>query len=310
MSSEPLALDPILEELLHEVARDPRSSLLRVERPARPTRWTDSWDALSRWHPGLTSAEKEILDVHRAEFATLLLRRWALEVELRPPPKLFLVSSATPRNPSNSMDPREFSEALLGWQERALPHPAELAPQELLDPASTIDGEKLSALVVTAVRMHPSSSARIYHAMDLIRAGQPRTAGGMMRRLLASESREDLRSYCWETLALAHGDDWNPSDLIDWYGRAMRAPTLRFEPIAVSLLMAVQHGEPDLAREASGMLDGSFAADAQCVARHVVQQLRTRAEGRWSPTPGAGRLSAHLLEEVGPTSRRILHVLQ
>ncbi len=310
MSSEPLALDPILEELLHEVARDPRSSLLRVERPARPTRWTDSWDALSRWHPGLTSAEREILDVHRAEFATLLLRRWALEMELRPPPAQFMVRTSTAKQPAVPLDPEELDRRASQYAEEPSEGLASAALFEALPSSLQLSSEQLSSLVTTAARIHPTSAARIHSALDLVRLGQRRTAIGVLHRLLAIEQRPELRALCWQNLAYAHGDDWRPGDLVEWYRKAAQLDAPRLDALCAWLLFAAQAGMVDQVKGAALVLDATFLPDDPRIALHVMHQRRTRSDGRWATRDLANLLIDDCDKFIGATAGRVLNALR
>lgn len=66
-------IDPEAEALLLEVAKDPRSRLLKVERPRALSKVVASGgDLLVKHKTGLTNAEKKLLEVYREEAAYLL----------------------------------------------------------------------------------------------------------------------------------------------------------------------------------------------------------------------------------------------
>lgn len=309
MNRDPFPFDPALEELLHEVARDPRSSLLRVGRPARPARLTDSWEALSRWTPGLTLAEREILDVYRAEFATLMLQRWAAEIELRPPPRLFIARASTASKPAPPLDLeaiRVEAERLATLDQQAV-GASEL--RSLLESAQPLTSEQMTSMVTTAVRFHPTTVARIYEALDLVRSGQPRSALRVLHRLLKFEWRPELRSICYQNIALAHGDSWNPVSLLECYRRACAAPNPHLDSLAGWLLFATQFGDVDSAKEAAEGLDSLFDPGDARIERHVAQQARTQHEGRWSARAGVESIIDDLMGTVGPTARKVLSAL-
>jgi len=65
-------MEPELEELLHEIARDPRSTLLRVDRPTILRGLFDRDPMVRESCTQLTSAERQLLRVHRSELGRLL----------------------------------------------------------------------------------------------------------------------------------------------------------------------------------------------------------------------------------------------
>lgn len=310
MSSEPLALDPVLEDLLHEVARDPRSTLLRIERPARPTRWTDSWDALSRWHPGLTPAEKELLDVHRAEFATLLLRRWALEMELRPPATHFMTRTSTAKHPAAPLDPDELDRRAAQLSTDATKGLESAALFDALPSRVELTSEQLTSLVTAAARAHPTSAARIHAALDLVRVGQRRTSIGVLHRLLGVERRPELRALCWQNIAYAHGDDWRPEDLVEWYRRAADVDDPGLDVVCGWLLLAIQAAKLEQVREAASVLDSRFSPNDCRIDNHVRWQRNARTMGRWNTRAVAHRLLDEYQGVFGFAARKVLDALR
>lgn len=62
-------MEPELEELLHTIARDPRSTLLRVDRPTILRSLFDRDPMVRESCTQLTSAERQLLRVHRSELA-------------------------------------------------------------------------------------------------------------------------------------------------------------------------------------------------------------------------------------------------
>lgn len=302
--STPSSFHPEVEALVAEIARDPRSCLLRIDRPQRPIRLDEIGEALSSQTPGLGLAERELLDLHRVEFSRLLRQRWVAEVEVRPAAGLFIARGS-------GVDDSAF--------EPGVDHPAVLAqdPQvgqqdpallELTQAPRPLTSEELTRLVTTATRIHPTTTSRLFLANDLIRTQQKRSAVQLFRKILEFEPREELRSYCWDGIANAMGD--SVSGIWKWYRRACETPNPRVDPLCIWLLMATQEGNLTMAREAAAQLDDLLSPTDPRLELHCQNQLRTRAEGRWSPRPTTHKLLDDLLGVVGPTSQRILHVLR
>lgn len=69
MTTEAPIFSPEVEELLHEIAREPDSILLRVPREKVPAMLMETRSPIGPMTAGLTSAERELVRVHREEFA-------------------------------------------------------------------------------------------------------------------------------------------------------------------------------------------------------------------------------------------------
>lgn len=77
MTLHPLQLDPEVEEILREVAADPRSKLLRVQRPTSVRALTEQVPTVGVATAGLTVAERHLVQTYRAEVAyALRLAAW------------------------------------------------------------------------------------------------------------------------------------------------------------------------------------------------------------------------------------------
>jgi len=74
MSDSSYLLDPEVEAILQEVAKDPDSVLLRVDRPKELRVLLAGGDTVVRSKTGLSSAEKQLLEVHRDEAASVSSR--------------------------------------------------------------------------------------------------------------------------------------------------------------------------------------------------------------------------------------------
>ncbi len=308
VSPDPDLFPPELEELVTEIARDPRSSFLRTERPPRPTALFDPPDPLSPRTPGLTSAEREILTVYREELTALLLQRWLTEVTERPAKGSWIFAGSAADGRVSRAEPPHSVRELVELGRRELPG-ADLA-EGLLDPALVLSPDQRSNLVTWAVRLSPDTRGKIYLASDYNLTGQRRSAIAVVGRLLAIEWRAELRPYLWGILAAAHGDDWNPRDLVRWYRKAAQGPKPGADALLVWLLVAANTGDSRCAREAAEIVDGLIAPDDPFLVLHVDNQRRTRSEGRWAPNPRRRADLDALLGAVGPASRRALHALE
>jgi hypothetical protein len=74
------SLEPEVEALIQEIARDPRSSFLKVPRPVQPRDLAGTWERFSSVSAGWTSAERHLLDAHREEVAYWMRTKVLVEV--------------------------------------------------------------------------------------------------------------------------------------------------------------------------------------------------------------------------------------
>ena len=72
MSPSQQIFSPELEEILHDVARNPESVLLRAPRSKPTAKMFDAIGPAGSMAGGLSSAERELLRAHRDELASLL----------------------------------------------------------------------------------------------------------------------------------------------------------------------------------------------------------------------------------------------
>lgn len=310
VSPEPLIFDPELEQILRDVARDPRSSLLRVPRPNRPLRLADEWRAFSGRTPGLTAAERQLLESYRCEVAWLLRERWLHELIVRPKASFSLarVSVLEKRRADGSST----------WQDEIEGLQADLAAERRGDllgcliaarPSSSLTSEQVTGLLLASERLAPSTSGKILLAQDLVRKDQPRAAVEWTRKVLSAEHRPVYRSILWDTMALAVGSAGKLRAAARGYELASNTGEPRFNPLAYWLVLAAQVGDDRGAREAASRITEVGPASEPFVDVFIAQQTRTRQNGAWNPTPSCAEILPTLLDSVGDLPRRILDVL-
>lgn len=309
VNPEPPALEPELEALLREIARDPRSSLLRFPRPARPLDLARTWEAASRTSPGLTPAERHLLEVHRAETAQFLLDRWLHEVTARPRVGFALSKGSD----VEAVVGEESADRQMGVSRLASLLPE--ARAEFAAESATLDFDKsltsieLSGLVLAAERMLPSILSKTYIAYDQSLNTQPRAALGNLRRLLEAERRPGMRSHLWQAMGFVAGTTGDLALACMCYGRSIRMEETRLNPLAVWLVLCVQVGDRENALTAARRIDELVREDHPLLLDFREEQWRTRLQRAWAPTPQAALCAPGVREAVGNSSRMVLDVL-
>ena len=169
MTNERLTIDPNLEEVLVDIARQP-TSVLRVGRllTDAPATGVELFGTLPM--AGRSSAENHLLRAHRCETARLLMEAYrAVLHDPRSPSKRFTHSDR-----SFLHEPPVPPETLHGQAELCLARCEEVADstEELRLLLRCFAGDNLrrarETLVVSALRLERSDAALLFHSMELL----------------------------------------------------------------------------------------------------------------------------------------------
>ena len=301
---DPLRLPPELEELVRELARDPRSSLLRVQRPPLVRGVLERG---SQPTTGLSAAEKELAGVHRTELAALL--REACVMRLVEPPEADCVVGREVDVSRRVEVPR-----VADWRGRAR-HALDaldegLPGADLIDLCVKENGERPSAaqLAAASLRLAPHDSARIYVGVDLVMRDEPRTAIRVLENVLAGAPSPLHASNAWENIGWALLETDRPAEALDAYRRAACAGAPRSTPLMNAFHVAVLLGETDEALRLGAELDELITAEHPSVAPFVAGVRQRRSEGYWAPTAVSTACLRRIADRLGPVARRCADV--
>jgi tetratricopeptide (TPR) repeat protein len=299
-------LDPELEAILQEVAKDPDSILLRVDRPKELKAITRGADTLVTGKVGFSAAEKQLLEVHREEAAYLLrLAYYELAEEV-----------AEERERGLFVPPQGKAVETLGdtvIRERLR------RQRELLSTDSEIrDGidaglllladpcARLVDLATASLRLVPSVVARNYIGREQLLASQLWSAEQTFARLNDRFSTPRVKTTVLCDLALTYllqgrlrlaseayqeASDLDPQDLVS----------------ATSwLAVSAQLGNRDDVVEASRRLGLSCVPGSKTFVRILSDLEHQRTRGIWSPSAESRQVvdsTSGVLSEAG---RRVL----
>ena len=201
----PLLFDPEIEGLLQEIAADPRSHLLKVDRPTALSIALDRDPRISIAKAGLTSAERHLLQVHRVEVAWLL-RQACL--------------SAFVREDSYSMWINPELASLPGY---------ELLGNTELNDRLSCEGlspkEGVATLSAMALSIHPTDNARVYSAMSHLIDGQLMIGTRVLTQCLAGPMGLQDRSAALIALAFSQSERLMYDESVATLRQAVGCPT-------------------------------------------------------------------------------------
>jgi hypothetical protein len=308
MSFKLLFFDPEVEALLREIASDPRSKLLRFDRP-RLLRGLFPRHPVGGRAPGLGKAERHLLDVHRVELAWALRQaclvkflgergfgRWiGRNVDL----------THGYRVPSAARWRRLFRDELerggsASWQQGCSP----------LHVESDWLSDSISHLASMSLQLESTDQARIYLAIDLALMGRNASSKRVLKEVLAGKATDEIASHALQALALCSSADRAYGEAAGLARRSARMGAERPEPylnwLYYSLLSCDRAAAVECSDRISDLMDSRHPA-----VELFEKQLRTqRRSGEWSPSARTRGCVRRIDDQLGEPARRIARVLQ
>ncbi len=316
-------LDPEVEALLQEIAADPRSSLLRVPRPKvlrglfeRGSRAADE-PATSARATGLTSAERQLLLVHRCEVAALLREACVLRLFEEPRAAEEIGRDIDVRRRIEIPDEDAWRARARREMDAVTDDSETTDAYELLlrcvHPADESRwGEDASSarpsaaqLATSSLRVAAHDSARICVGVDLIRRDEPRTALRVLESVLAGAPSALHASNAHENVGWARAASGDAPAARDAYRAAALCGEPRPTPLASWLFHALDAADRPDVLDAAARLDELVEPDHPSLADWLKGVRRKRAERGRGPSPATKKLLESLADELGDTSRRI-----
>ncbi len=312
MNSETVLFDPEFEAILREVAADPRSSLLRVERPRVLPEIFDRSSPVSTYATGLTSAERHLLQVHRCEVGSLLREVCRIKLIEGPSTKQYVSRYSEPGKSVTLLTRAQVRDGVRDRMQNSADveecaHGIDLLVQCVAD----LHGEtpRVRELATAALRLEPTDSARLLAGYDLTLSAQRRSAFAVLHMVLSSNPTAPVAARAWECLAsnyaalghasLAHeahklGSCLGSVGALNWLSRT---------------LYALQLGLRDDAERASRWLDDHVSPDDPAIEWFVVSLSAQRDAREWTPTSKGIQLAGSMGDQLGRIGRRIADVV-
>jgi hypothetical protein len=310
--SDSLVFEAELEGLLREIAADPGSRLLRLPRPARPRDLLAMPEPAGRARAGLSTAERQLLEVHRDELAHLL-RRACLMRFFSDPVRSIYVNRSKTANESIQVDtPEEWQARARQALEDARSSPAPLSGIELVEACLRSDrGASISIteLARASQVLQVSNVAAAYVGLDMALNGLHSEALTFMQAVLARSHGTLIRSCVLENMALAESALGKFSSAQDLYRQAAELDISRVSPVIGWLLLSLQACDRAGTLEASHRLDCE-SNDARSVTMHLAGLYRDqRVRGSLAVSRHSVDMAKSVVGAVGPLSREVVCVL-
>jgi tetratricopeptide (TPR) repeat protein len=307
--AEPILFDPAVEELLREIAADPDSCLLRVPRPAVVQSLAHRQEIVRPTATGLTSAERELLRVHRAEVAKLLREACVLRLASHPCARFELTLFLTGRIRTHVAREGDWRASARFYRT----HSGGDVGVELLDACIEPEGlaaVSVSQLAAASMRLCPSDAARIYPSIELILQGNETAALHLLMEAVLQGLSARYAAHAWAQIGLAFSNLSEHRRSIEAYGTA-----LKFDSELASALLSYfgctcMAGSVHEIINAASRLEAAIAPDQDAL-RDYVSAIRLRP-ARLRPQPVHAQLVqlTKLQARVGLSARMVIDALR
>lgn len=293
-------LEPALEELLREVAADPRSNLLRVDRPSLLKGPFDHDPMVRESCTGLRSAERELLRVYRQELG-LALRECCFDIVYhREELDVYLFadhgSEAFPHH-------REYIEASEASRKLAEMHGNRRLRRLVIQATGSTSPRDLAIL---ACRVNPTSNGYLLLSDAYEIEGEPQLERRAIDRARKLVSSQQDRAHAFSYTGFALSVDERHEESISAYKAAFQSGGVWPNEVLSWISLAVQCKSESWFSEADDLIQHPSISNAS-IAQWTTDQLQRRLMGYWSIQPGAaGFASRH----INRASERASHVLQ
>jgi hypothetical protein len=309
--AEPILFDARIEELLREVAADPKSRLLRVPRPAQLGAVLGRRPSVGVATAGLGAAERELVALHRGELAYLLRKLAVVRLFESPAAATNHARVSISGQAPLAVDRGDWVESargsLEGMSVDAPPDPG----RELLE-RCVRDPDEIGSVAVTDVAaaanvLEPTDQARIYAALwlrhDLSRIDNAR---GVLLDVLAGQASPTNASIAAADIGRLESTCGNSRAACDWYRRAVELLPENSIAACSWLLDAVHACEESEVEPARLFIDARLRVEGMGVQVAVELVRRQRRAEAFHPSSRAVALARRLAETSTGTCRLLL----
>jgi tetratricopeptide (TPR) repeat protein len=334
MTRESFQIDPEFESILRDVAAEPGSLLLRVERPKTVRDFFSRAEPVRASATGLTPEEVQLLVVYRNELAWLLRQAALHELLEGRNTRLVMNRFASGSAGVRVLSPEELAERSMDLDA----HRLSSSRKSELRGASPMDELKSSAfasagcvgealellhrctsrsletkpcaadLAVASLRLEPTHQARLIASIDLAQSDSPRTALEIAHDVLSGQVTGGEAARAWEYAGAAQVRLGNLDRAFEAYGRACERDPASFLPQMNRLVFAVQLAREADAIESSRRLQELVSAEHPALEWFVQCQWEALNARAWTPSERGRALARKIMDKAGSVGRRIIDV--
>jgi hypothetical protein len=309
--AEPILFDARIEELLRDVAADPKSCLLRVPRPAQLGVVLGRRPSVGVATAGLGAAERELVALHRGELAYLLRKLAVVRLFESPAAATNHARVSISGQAPLAVDRGEWVESargsLKGMSVDAPPDPGRELLERCVRNPDEIGSVAVTDVAAAANVLEPTDQARIYTALSL--AHDPARideARVVLMDVLAGQASPANASLAAADIGWLESVCGNSRAACDWYRRAIELLSENSIAACSWLLSAVHACEESEAEAARLFIDARLRVEGMGVQVAVELVRRQRHADAFRPSSRAVALARRLAETSTGTCRLLL----
>lgn len=311
--AEPLVLDPRVEEILRDIAADPRAQLFAID-PAKFVRGlSESSVRASASATGLRSAERELLSCHRHEVARLFLVEFRMRLE-EDPSNLSVHPYDSPPADERATRIREAADLQLELRAGDQVDARSLL-RELVNGAVSHGPPDRARLLAASMRLDDSPTARVYLAYDHAARGEYRSAIRQAERVIAARASAEVLHTAWQASALSHERLGRTVDAIAHFETALDTaqqyhlePQVQAVPALGALTLSLCVGWRSRVLALAARLDELVGVQARVLREAITIILKERQAG-YRVRAATCSLARELSDRPGAASREVFHAL-
>jgi hypothetical protein len=324
MASEFITLDPEFEGLLREVAAEPGSTLLRVDRPKRLRCMFARDEPIRETMTGLRAVERHFLAVHRNEFAELLRQAARYKLIEGPRTKRSINRHGYGEREIRPLDPGELArrrdELNLQSDSVSERHASSQMPEsddelraanDLLlryFAASLTEDPSAADLAIVSLRLQPTNGARLIASIDLTQGNSPGAGFNLALGALAMSLSSTEAARAWERVGAARLKLGQVEAALVAYRNGCECNDGSLTNAMNWNVFALQLGRDEDVFESSRRLDELMPGGEAALRWFLQCQVETRDAGQWRPSPRGVALAHRIGDSLGQSGRRIADV--
>lgn len=312
ISPADLGLDPEVEGILVDIARDKNSTLLRV-----PTRDLGAFAVSGHvaGTTGLTSAERHLLQTHRVELARALRDICRSSLRSNPVATLHLAEQVSLSASSPQLSPARAvaiaRERIADLDEGQTQEVTSI--NRLLETATTTHDSEFTTierLAAASIRLQPTDTARILVGIERTYRGLTRSSIAILSGVVAGSSTHTVKSYALSNLANALNESGQTEDALTAYLAAGELSDDRAIPALSSLLLAASLDDTRRGRRIASRVDWKFGPNHPAIDRFL-RMVRNQLDHHKTRLSNRSRKCLDRIARTGsPTTLRIVHELR
>ena len=302
------SLDPELKAIFAEIASGPNTLLAYLPRTRTIRCIEENSAGISPRSAGLSAAERQLLRVHGEEAAAFLRQVFGsrLVTSSRSRGQFFRHISARTTIPI--LAERSVTSESRSRLERISSLEDDTTSRALRSLTIGNAVTTLLQLALAAYRIEPTDSSRIHVALDSLRLGYTQQVVRTLQLVLEGGCSKLVEPYAWEALGIASAYRGERDRALACYERASRLDGERFTAAISIFFMAVQLGIEDRALRASVQLDALVEIGCPTIVGFVEVLSERKRKGDWTPSASSASVLHKIIDQLGPSSRKIAHV--